>query len=384
MSDPVPTAWRNLPPGLAADAVRQDQDARWVRGERLVAELYLAALPRVAASPDDALVVIYGEVLNRAAAGETCDMAEYARRFPAFADRLADIFAVHGALSSVQPDATPMDLSPVPPVVPGFRDLTFIGRGGMGLVYRATEKATGRLAAVKLVADASASSEALVRFLQEAEILDRLRHPHIVRFLASGVADGRPFLASEWVAGGTLGARIDRRPQPGVWAADLVATIAEAVEFAHQTGVIHRDIKSTNVLLTEVEEPKLADFGVARWAAVGGTLTATGQVLGTANYMAPEQVRRDPQAISPATDVYGLGAVLYECLTGRPPFVGSGRLDILGRIESEVPRRPSELVDAIPSWLDDICMRCLAKQPSDRYSSARELATRLRIVGRGD
>lgn len=377
MSDPVPSAWRNLPPGLAADAVRQDQDARWARGERVAAERYLNALPRVAGSADDALVVIYGEVLNRAAAGETCDMAEYVRRFPALADRLADIFAVHGALSGVRADPAPAPIAPVPPEVPGFRDLTYVGRGGMGVIYRATEEATGQLAAVKLVADAAAGSESLVRFLQESEILERLRHPHVVRFLASGVAGGRLFLASEWVAGGTLWARIDRRPQPAAWAAKLVATVAEAVECAHRFGVIHRDIKSTNVLLTDAGGPKLADFGVAHWAAVGGTLTTTGQVLGTANYMAPEQVRRDPQAVGPATDVYGLGAVLYECLTGRPPFTGSGQLDLLARVETEIPPRPSELTERIPAWLDEVCMRCLAKQPVDRYPTARQLANAL-------
>lgn len=375
MNDPVPAAWRNLPAGLAADAVRQDQDARWARGDRFQAEWYLAALPRLAASPDDALVVIYGEVLNRAAAGETCDMAEYARRFPAFTDRLADLFAVHGALSSVQPDFAPPEITPL--VVPGFRDLTYVGRGGMGIVYRATEEVTGQPAAVKLVADAGASAETLVRFLQEAEILDRLRHPHIVRFLASGVADGRLFLASEWIEGDTLFARIDRRSQSAEWSAKLVATIAKAVEFAHQQGVIHRDIKSANVLLTEAGEPRLADFGVARWAAVGGTLTATGQVLGTANYMAPEQVRRDLQAIGPATDVYGLGSLLYECLTGRPPFVGTGSLELLERVVTELPPRPSELAARVPSWLDEVCLRCLAKGPSDRFQTAQQVAVSL-------
>lgn len=377
MSDTIPSAWQTLPPGLAADAVRQDQDARWGRGQRVLVERYLAELPRVASSPDDALVVIYGEVLNRAAAGETCDMAEYVRRFPAFADRLPDIFAVHGVLSSVEADPASPGIVPAPPVVPGFRDLAYVGRGGMGVVYRATEDATGRLAAVKLVADVGARAETLVRFLQEAEILERLCHPHIVRFLMSGVAEGRLFLASEWVAGGTLWARIERRPQPTAWVVRLVAKLADAVEFAHQVGVIHRDIKSANVLLTEADEPQLADFGVARWAAAGGTLTTTGQVLGTANYMAPEQVRCDLRAIGPATDVYGLGAVLYEGLTGRPPFAGLGRLEILERVEADLPRRPSELVEGVPAWLDEVCRGCLAKRPSDRYASAQKLSNRL-------
>ncbi len=377
MSDPVPSAWRNLPPGLAADAVRQDQDARWGRGDRIPVERYLAALPRLAASPDDALVVIYGEVLNRAAAGETCDMSEYARRFPELTDRLADIFAVHGALSGHFPPAPPAGPTPVPPLVPGFRDLTYIGRGGMGVVFRGIEEATGRPAAVKLVADAAAGSETLVRFLQEAEILGRLRHPNIVRLLASGLADGQLFLASEWVAGGTLWARIDRRPQPTSWGVKLIAAVASAVEHAHQVGVIHRDIKSLNVLLTEEDEPKLADFGVAHWAAVGGTLTTTGQLLGTANYVAPEQVRRGARPVGPAADVYGLGAVLYECLTGRPPFAGSGALDVLERVETELPPPPSALNGLVPPWLDEVCMRCLAKEPSARFPSARQLADAL-------
>jgi eukaryotic-like serine/threonine-protein kinase len=361
MSDTLATAaarWRNLPPALAVDAARQDQDERWARGDRPPAEAYLAALPRLAASPDDALVLIYGEVMNRAALGETADAGEYAARFPQYADRLAAIFAVHGGLSfgPVEPPrAAVPDHPPAPPVIPGFSDFEYVGRGGIGVVYRATMQATGRSVAVKLVDEAAAVPDVLIRFLQEAEILARLDHPNIVRLVATGSAAGRPYIASEWVGGGTLAARIGGRRRPWPEAVGLVATLADALHHAHQRGVVHRDLKPSNILLRGARDegqgagveqsgrlslatfPLVSDFGVARLMRSGGLMSSSGQLIGTPAYMPPEQIEGRHRDVGPAADVYALGAVLYEMLTGRPPFAGSDRLDLFRRVLTEPP-----------------------------------------------
>jgi len=262
--------------------------------------------------------------------------------------------------------------------VPGFAILGELGRGGMGVVYKATQIGLGRTVALKmLIAGPFADSGLRARFLLEAESVAALEHPHIIRVFAFGEADGHPYLAMEFVPGGSLGERLKARgPLPPREAAGLVAELAEAVAHAHSRGVVHRDIKPANVLLTADGELRLADFGLAK---VGRSdLSVTGQVMGTPAYMAPEQAAGKIHEIGTAADVYALGAVLYDLLTGRPPFHGDSALVTLQKVLTLEPSRPRALRSDIPRDLETICLKCLEKSPDKRYATADVLAADLR------
>ncbi len=217
----------------------------------------------------------------------------------------------------MQARARPAEL----PEVSGYRVEGVLGHGGMGIVYRAWHLRLDRAVALKmLLAGPYARPEERERFLREAQAVAALRHPNIVQVHDVGEVDGRPYFTMELVEGGDLAEQIQGVPQPARQAADLVATLADAVHAAHQSGIVHRDLKPSNILLTEDGTPKVTDFGLARRLEGDGGLTLSGAPLGTPSYMAPEQARGDKDAIGPATDVYALGAILYELLTGRPPF----------------------------------------------------------------
>ena len=218
---------------------------------------------------------------------------------------------------AMQPTPRPAEL----PQVSGYRVEGVLGHGGMGIVYRAWHLRLDRAVALKmLLAGPYARPEERERFLREAQAVAALRHPNIVQVHDAGEVDGRPYFTMELVEGGDLADQIQGVPQPARQAADLVATLADAVHTAHQSGIVHRDLKPNNILLTKDGTPKVTDFGLARRMEGDGGLTFSGAPLGTPSYMAPEQARGDKGAIGPATDVYALGAILYELLTGRPPF----------------------------------------------------------------
>jgi len=271
-------------------------------------------------------------------------------------------------------------LSPGPnpePTVPGYEILGELGRGTMGVVYKARHLRLNRLVALKVVlAGPHARPEDLVRFLGEAEVLARCHHPHVVLVYESGWHDGRPYLAMEFVEGGTLAQQCAGVPQPPRWTAGLVESLAWAVEHAHRRGIIHRDLKPSNVMLSEGDRAKLTDFGLAKRLDAGAGLTETGALLGSPWYMAPEQALGE--VVGPAADVYGLGTILYEMLTGRPPFAGEGVLRTLARAASEPPCAPRRIRPSVPRDLEAICLKCLEKNPERRYASAGELAADLR------
>jgi eukaryotic-like serine/threonine-protein kinase len=267
------------------------------------------------------------------------------------------------------------------PQVPGYEVLAELGRGGMGVVYLARQARPARLVALKVILAAThADAERRARFLAEADAIARLRHPHIVQVYQVGQHGGVPFLALEFVGGGTLAQRLAGGPLPPRQAAQLLEALARAVQHAHRHGVVHRDLKPANVLLTEEGQPKVADFGLARQP--GPALTATGAVLGTPSYMAPEQAAGE--AVGPAADVYALGAVLYEALTGRPPFRAASALETLGQVRTQEPVAPSQLQPATPRDLNTLCLKCLEKEPGRRYPSAGELADDLRRFLQGE
>jgi WD40 repeat protein/serine/threonine protein kinase len=269
--------------------------------------------------------------------------------------------------------------------VAGYEILEELGRGGMGVVYKARHLRLNRVVALKMVlAGAHAGADRLARFKTEAEAAARLQHANIVQIYEVGEQDGRPFLALEYVEGGSLAQKLDGTPQPPRAAAELVETLARTMQAAHDRGVIHRDLKPANVLLTADGTPKIADFGLAKQLDVDAGHTPSGAILGTPGYMGPEQARGHTGAIGPPADVYGLGAILYECLTGRPPFKGATTLDTILQLLRDEPLPPRQLVPLVPRDLETVCLKCLAKEPARRYASAAALAEDLQRFLRGE
>ncbi len=258
-------------------------------------------------------------------------------------------------------------------VPPGYEVLGELGRGGMGVVYQARQQGLGRLVALKMVLGGSHASDAVLdRNRLEAAAIARLQHPNIVQVYEYGEHEGLPYFALEFVGGGSLANRVAGVPQPPREAARLVATLARALHHAHQANIIHRDLKPANILLTTDGVPKIADFGLAKRLDADQGLTNTGQIMGTAAYMPPEQAAS--QQVSFSADIYSLGAILFELLTGRPPFCGSNFADTLFQVLEQEPPSPRQLNSTVPVDLETICLKCLNKDPARRYASANDLA----------
>ncbi len=272
-------------------------------------------------------------------------------------------------------DRTAACPTPLPRRVAGYEVLGELGRGGMSVVYLARQVHPERVVALKtMLGGAHAGAERRARLLAEADAIARLRHPNVVQIYEVGLHEELPFLALEYVGGGSLAQKLAGAPQPPRAAATLVEVLARAVQHAHEHGVVHRDLKPANVLLTEDGRPKVTDFGLAKHQRP--EQTATGAVLGTPSYRAPEQAAGDTAMAGPAADVWALGAILYECLTGRPPFAGPTALDTLEQVRSREPVAPSQL--QVPRDLSTICLKCLRKELQQRYASAAALAEDLR------
>jgi WD40 repeat protein/tetratricopeptide (TPR) repeat protein len=289
-----------------------------------------------------------------------------------------------------------------PPGVAGYEILHELGRGGMGVVYKARQLSLGRLVALKMILDGPhASEQDRKRFRAEAEAVARLQHANIVQIHEVGESAGYPFFSLELVDGLSLAQRLARKPLPLEQAAMLVETVARAVHYAHERGIVHRDLKPANILLA-IEDgkfqaqrggtgnkstlsnydlsrftPKIADFGLAKQFGSEAGQTRTGAVLGTPDYIAPEQAA-STKSVGPGADIYALGAILYECLTGRPPFRNDTPLDTLIQVTSAEPVPPSRLRPRLPRDLETICLKCLEKEPRARYTTAHDLADDLR------
>ncbi len=399
------------------ELLRTEQRRRWLDGERVSAEAYFELHPTLLTDPTSALHMIYNEVLLREQDGENPALEDYVRRFPDLACQLNPLFEVHRALESDQiletladqasPGATlPQRRGNAPssaPTVTGYVIIGELGRGGMGVVYKAVKAGLSRVVALKMIlAGNHADAAQLARFRAEAEAVARLHHPNIVQIYDIGEQDGCPYFSMEFVNGPSLAEELKGMPQPARSAAGLIETLARAIHTAHQKGIIHRDLKPANILLGTAEWltandrsslpldpessdlysngdlasyfPKISDFGLAKQLDIGEGQTATGAILGTPSYMAPERANSQRREVSPAEDIYSLGAILYELLTGRPPFKASTPLDTLRQVLAEEPVPLSRYHLKVPADLNTICMKCLQKAPHKRYASALALA----------
>ena len=265
--------------------------------------------------------------------------------------------------------------STYPPQVAGYDIVGQLGRGGMGVVYRARQHGLDRLVALKMLRGGSqADPEALARFRIEVRAVARLRHPNVVQVFDVGESQGLPFVSLELLEGGSLEARNGGNPQPERESATLMATLSRAIASAHRVGIVHRDLKPANVLFSRDGIPKITDFGLAKRLDEDDGQTHSGQVMGSPSFMAPEQARGEAKEVSPAADIYSLGAILYGVLTGRPPFKGGSPLETLHQVVHIEPVAPSKLRPGLARDLETICLKCLSKESSKRYATADDLA----------
>jgi serine/threonine-protein kinase len=365
-----------------------DQSERWQRGEFIRVESYLVLYPDLADDAETLLDLLHAEVLWRQERGDTPHLDEYLARFPRHADGIRRRWAVHGFLAGqALPDdsaATGSELltqpltagrRPIPlPVLPGYEILEELGKGGMGVVYKARQRPFGRLVALKMVrAHLLAGPDEVARFRTEAQAVGRLDHPHVVHVFAFGEEQGCPYFAMEYLSGGSLARLLRQGPLEPRHAAELVRQVARGVQAAHEAGILHRDLKPGNVLLDSQGNARVADFGLAKLLD-DPAQTASEVMLGTPAYMAPEQADGKTREIGPATDVWALGVVLYEALTGRTPFRASSRVETLQRVKHEPPPPPRHWRREVPAALEAVCLKALQKDPRQRYGSAAALA----------
>jgi hypothetical protein len=335
---------------------------------------------------------VVADYLHAAERGLAPDQAALIAEHPKLAEDLQSFFANRAAMERV---AAPIRNAgadePTIGLAPGTHEqhskprIQYVGdyelveeiaRGGMGIVYRAKQKSLNRSVAVKMIlAGQLADDSAVRRFKQEAEAAASLDHPHIVPIYEVGEHEGRHYFSMGLVEGMSLAQRIASGPMPTREAAELVRTLAIAVQYAHERNIIHRDLKPANILLDTDGRPRITDFGLAKRTVEGQSLTETGQVLGTPGYMPPEQVQA--KDIGPAADVYSLGAILYALLTGRPPFVAATPMETMLQVLAAEPVSPRQLNPSVPRDLDTVVMKCLEKQTTWRYRSAQELADEL-------
>jgi serine/threonine protein kinase len=445
----------DLPPLLAGivEKTRTELAEDWAAGRCPVIE------GRLAEAPAPARAVLLAELLQvelayRSKAGQDCELAEYQARFPQDVALVAAVFAALAGGSRADSAGvrtpSPVTTPPQPtaplrrgepnsgsslrgdlPCIPGYEILGELGRGGMGVVYKARQLSHDRLVALKMILSGhGAALVDLVRFHIEAEAVACLDHPNVIRIHEVGVYGGCPYLALELAEAGTLAKLRKEQSRPPRWAAEVVKTLADAIQLAHGRGILHRDLKPANVLLMADGTIKISDFGLAKFeqpmhevadlyctltprptdklradwqrqrtsqelargiefemkavlqqaeqaeppawlTSLAGGLTTTGAIMGSPQYMAPEQARGDTDEIGPATDIYALGAILYYLLAGRPPFTGAGLEEVLHKVRTEPP---PAIEPRVSRELDAICRACLDKRIDRRYAAAAELA----------
>jgi serine/threonine protein kinase len=378
---------------LLPELVLIDLECRFKAGEAVRLEPYLARYPDLATDTAAVLRCLAQEYTLRRRRESDLRPAEFHERFPQYRGWL-------GALLPADPTAAAAPPLGARLAVPGYEVLGLLGKGGMGVVYHARDVRHGRLVALKVIrGDDPFDPEPAARFRAEAEAVARLKHPNVVEIYDVGEVNGRPYLALEYVAGGSLRRRLAYGPLTAADAVALVATLAGAMQFVHDHGILHRDLKPDNILLpmgklewgrgsedasfpiphfafssSEFATPKITDFGLARRLGGASGQTPSGWLIGTPGYMAPEQAAGVGKDVGPAADVWGLGTILYECLTGRPPFAGASVLEVLRRVADDDPAPPRQLAAGVPADVEAVCLQCLRKEPPRRYRSAGALA----------
>jgi tetratricopeptide (TPR) repeat protein/tRNA A-37 threonylcarbamoyl transferase component Bud32 len=370
----LPGTAERLP--LLLELVHVDLERRLKSGEAVRVEEYPQRFPELLSQREALLALLETECRLRQRLVQAAALGpEEAAQTPP-ADPCSDGVATHKQSEEELARAARASLAlGATPLVPGYEVFEQLGQGGMGVVYKARHLALQRVVALKMVREAAhASRDELTRFQTEAEAMARLQHPNIAQIFEVGEHQGLPFFSLEFCGGGSLDKKLAGEPQPARQAAELLRTLALAMDHAHQQGVVHRDLKPHNVLLTEDGTAKITDFGLARKLDDDSTRTQFGVVMGTPSYMAPEQARGETAAVGPRADVYALGAVLYELLTGRPPFKGASAQATLDLVRHQEPVPPSRLQPKLPRDLETICLKCLHKEAGRRYAGARELA----------
>ncbi|HVX16230.1 MAG TPA: protein kinase [Pirellulales bacterium] len=376
-------------PVTRIDPLCRQFEASWRRGEKPSIELVLAQVPAVDRGP------LFAELLRielalRQESGESPRAWDYSDRFPEHAARIAEVMSQSTILPQDsatgtlgwQADKAARDL----PEIPGYAIVGRVGRGGMGEVLEARHLALGRSVAIKLpLAEQGVSTSERERFVREAQAAARLRHPHICTVYEIGEVSGRPYIAMDFVRGQTLRPWREERQPNARQVAEVMALLSRAVGYAHEQGIIHRDIKPTNVMVDAATgSPMLMDFGLAKQLADdAGGLTFSGQILGTPAYMSPEQAAGRVDEVGPPADIYALGAVLYEMLCGRPPFDGAVG-EVLSRIQTTEPPAPRTVSVKTHRDLETICLKAMAKIPAARYASATALAEDLERFSAGE
>jgi WD40 repeat protein/tetratricopeptide (TPR) repeat protein/tRNA A-37 threonylcarbamoyl transferase component Bud32 len=384
---------RYLPPAndpahvpLLVELACRDLERRLQAGQAVRAEDYLERFPVLARDPTAAVAVIATEFQQRRNREPDLTAASVLQRFPHLHAELEEHLQAR-------------------PLVPGYEILGVLGRGGMGVVYKARQVSLNRVVALKtILAGAHSGAEERARFQAEARAVASLQHPNIVQIFEVGEHNGLPFLALEYVEGGSLAEKLGGTPQPAAVAARIVETLARAMHCAHQAGILHRDLKPANVLLSacrfaftasdaanakrqaEAHDefvPKITDFGLAKKLDGAPGLTSTGAIMGTPSYMAPEQASGVTRRLGPSADVYALGAILYEMLVGRPPFLADTQMETILQVIAQEPVPVRRLQPCCPRDLETICHKCLEKDPKRRYSTALELADDLQRFQQG-
>jgi serine/threonine protein kinase len=402
-----------VPPGASPTVSRAqwlhllhaDQRLRWQGGERVLVEAYVERYRALQADEEWVLDLAVRELQLRRERGEAPALEEYLERFPQYTSQLREHFPGPAAPDrSLRPAALPLpptvDYPAGPPSqtettneqwasapaaeapadsvllvsLPGYEILSELGRGGRGVVYKARQKNLNRLVAVKMLLPGALSEKDRQRFRTEAEAAARLHHPNIVRVHEIGEYQGQRYLCMEYIDGMSLAQALEHGPLPGPEAARHLLTIARALQHAHTRGILHRDLKPSNILLDAAGQPHLVDFGLAKNLDATTHPTHTGDILGTPGFMAPEQAAGDTAEVGPACDVYGMGALLFVMLTCRPPFQADTPLRTLRIVLEQEPFPPSALNPRVDRDLETICLKCLEKDPRNRYASAADLA----------
>jgi tetratricopeptide (TPR) repeat protein len=375
---------------LLVELVRVDLEYRLKAGQAARVEEYIERFPELAGDRDTVLTLVQDEYRLRRRVERDLTRQEYIERLPDYREQLLADPSLATMAGAEAEGASPGIVSAIPttlaeegpppsvavpgaPTLAGYEILDELGHGAMGVVYLAGQIEPKRPVALKMILPgAGAWPGMLERFRIEADAVARLKHPNIVEIHEVGVQGGRPFICLEYAPGGSLARKLAGTPQPPADAARMVQTLARAVQSAHQCYIVHRDLKPDNVLLMADGTPQDHDFGLAKLLDAEQGLSRTGIVMGTPCYMAPEQA--EGKKIGPLADVYALGAILYEMLTGRPPFKATTIGATLAQVKNQEPVPPRRLRRKLPRDLDTICLKCLEKDPRRRYADAEELA----------